>query len=85
MGSTIVVSRFFKEGFSSYYQMPELPEQEVREIAEKFFETDGVDTKGVTNIREFLTDLDFSHGRDFFLTPRCVSELSHTVRPVFTS
>ncbi len=56
-----------------------------QEIAEKFYETDGVNTKGVTNIREFLTDLDFSHGRDFFLTPRCVSVPSDAVRPVFTS
>jgi hypothetical protein len=39
------------------------------EIAETFFEGD-IETKGVKNIRTFLTDLDFSHDRDTFPTPK---------------
>lgn len=68
-GSTIVVSKNFSHGFQSYYEIPQLPEPELLEIAEKFFEGD-IQTKGVKNIRTFLTDLDFSDKRDFFMSPK---------------
>ena len=69
LGSTIVLSKKFIEGFQSYYEVPPLPESELLEIAEKFFEGE-IETKNVKNIRTFLTDLDFSDERDTFTSPK---------------
>jgi hypothetical protein len=68
-GSTIVISKKFVEGFQSYYEIPPLPQSELLQIAEKFFEGEIV-TENVKNIRTFLTDLDFSDRRDTFTTPK---------------
>lgn len=68
LGSTLVISTTRLEGYQSYLEIPPLPDSELVEIAEKFFDGDiRVHSK---NIRTFLTDLDFSDARDLFLTPK---------------
>jgi len=68
LGSTLVVALSPRENYDWTLEIPPLPESERVEIAHKFFEGD-IQAKG-TNLRTFLTDLDFSHGRDDFPTPK---------------
>lgn len=69
LGSTIVISKKFAHGYQSYYEISPLPEKELVQIAEEYFEGD-IETGGNTNIRTFLTDLDFGGERDTFPTPK---------------
>jgi hypothetical protein len=69
LGSTIVVSKKFTHGYQSYYEIPSLPEKELVQIAHEYFDGD-IESGGATNIRTFLTDLDFSGDRDAFPTPK---------------
>jgi len=69
LGSTLVIStERIPEGFQVYHEMEPLPDTELLEIAEKYFEGDiRVHSK---NIRTFLTDLEFSDARDLFPTSK---------------
>jgi len=68
--STIVVSKKYVDGYQRHYEVSRLPDSEMIQIAEVFFEGDITVPQGQQNIRTFLTDLDFSHDRDIFPTPK---------------
>jgi len=72
-GRQIVVSRKRLDDFPEYIQIPPLPDKEMLEIAHMFFDGDIDDAlvkKARGNIRNFLTDLDFTDSRDEFPNPR---------------